>query len=66
MFSTTYGVLLHANLNVSELKGRLLGIFFRIIKMNVTEQYRFFFFLMWRDLRLICLLSQSLTSPVNI
>lgn len=44
MFSTTYGVLLHANLNVSELKGRLLGIFFRIIKMNVTEQYRFFFF----------------------
>lgn len=65
MFSTTYGVLLHANLNVSELKGRLLGIFFRIIKMNVTEQYRFFF-LMWRDLRLICLLSQSLTSPVNI
>lgn len=65
MFSTTYRVLLHANLNVSELKGRLLGIFFRIIKMNVTEQYRFFF-LMWRDLRLICLLSQSLTSPVNI
>lgn len=44
MFSTTYRVLLHANLNVSELKGRLLGIFFRIIKMNVTEQYRFFFF----------------------